>query len=61
MVRFASNLARSIGNRLKKTLKTKLSHNMQQKKKLCGLEVESLEKMSKNEQKWAKMSKNEQK
>ena len=51
MVLATSNLARSIGNRLKKTLKTKLSHNMQPKKKLCGLEVESLEKMSKNEQK----------
>ena len=58
MVHFASNLARSIGNRLKKTLVTKLSHNMQPKKNLCGLEVQS---MGKNGQKWAKMSKNEQK
>ena len=51
MVLATSNLARSIENRLKKTLETKLSHNMQPKKKLCALEVESLEKMSKHEQK----------
>ena len=53
---FFLNQVRSIGNRLKKTLKPKLSHNMQPQKKLCGLEVESLD-----WQKWAKMGKNGQK
>ena len=60
MVLATSNLARSIGNRLKKTLKTKLSHNMQPKKKVVW--ARSLSRwIGKNGQKWAKMSKNEQK
>ena len=56
MVVWTSNLA---GNRLKKTLKPKLSHNMQPKKSCVGQKLSRW--IGKNGQKWAKMGKNEPK